>query len=140
VTDIDVLNGIVADCTQGGEGEECIELQNECDVGLDLTDFNASFLTDEVVLAALESDEPNAVCYAAIELAIAAALGYAVDSDEPPQIDIGFLLCQLALLRPDLQPFIVDRIDLSENELLEVGCSAAVAPGAGPGQGILTPG
>lgn len=97
-------------------------------------------LIEIVGVATLAGDNLDA-CEADILQAIDVANAYAAltPPDEPPQVEIGFMLCQLGVTREQLQPFILASIDASGNELLLVGCSAAIQPAAG-GAGVNSPG
>lgn len=84
-----------------------------------------------------------AECLAEIAGAVEVAAGYAAlnPPDDPPQVEIGLMLCQLAITRPNLEPIITALILASENPLLLVGCQAILTnPAAGPGDGGVTPG
>jgi hypothetical protein len=96
----------------------------------------------------LDKASEIAACLVEIAGSIEVAAAYAAlnPPDEPPQVEIGFMLCQLAVTRPALEPVITALIAASENPLLVVGCQAALAnPAAGPGDGgggpaVITPG
>ena len=65
-------------------------------------------------------------CLAAVDRAIVTVGAYSGVPQVPPQVDIGYLLCALLLERPSLATLIIDKIDLSGNGNLALGCSNAL--------------
>jgi len=81
-----------------------------------------------------------ATCLAAVSSAIGVANAYGDVPQVPPQVDIGFLLCELAVDRPSIAGDIIALINQSGNPNLGVGCSNALGPDwDGPQVTIISP-
>jgi len=79
-------------------------------------------LNDECIYSVANLTE----CLAAVDRAIVTVGAYSGVPQVPPQVDIGYLLCALLLERPSLATLIIDKIDLSGNGNLALGCSNAL--------------
>jgi hypothetical protein len=77
----------------------------------------------------------TAVCLTAINNAIQVAGLYNAAGNLPPQVEIGFMLCQVANANPGLRQAILDLITNSGIPMLQTGCSSALQTAAGGGGG-----
>jgi hypothetical protein len=73
----------------------------------------------------------QASCLTAISGAIQVAAQYGAAGNTPPQIELGFMLCQVANAQPALQQAILDLIAGSGITMLQTGCSSALQTAAG---------
>ena len=73
----------------------------------------------------------QASCLTAVSGAIQVAGLYRAANNPPPQVEIGFMLCQVANAQPAVRQAILDLIVDSGIPMLQTGCSSALQTAAG---------
>lgn len=81
-------------------------------------------------VAAACPDSPaldQTICLPAVLAALGVADAHQAAGGVPPQVDIGYLLCQTAIKLPRLFQAIIDYVNASGNQNVKMACSSVLA-------------